>query len=133
MFRSMCNVLLLDEWLVVVAAVFYFLSPLDVIPDSLGPLGYLDDVLILALAHRYVKGAIRLGTRVFNSMASAPRQLHRVYGEDDVCALCLGEHPLAATLNPCGHRYCGHCAGELHRRGMCCALCRNRIGQVDYD
>src|SRR6266481_1571677 len=37
---------------VVIAAIIYVVSPLDVIPDALPALGYLDDATVLALAAR---------------------------------------------------------------------------------
>jgi uncharacterized membrane protein YkvA (DUF1232 family) len=37
---------------VIIAAIIYVVSPLDVIPDALPALGYLDDATVLALAAR---------------------------------------------------------------------------------
>jgi uncharacterized membrane protein YkvA (DUF1232 family) len=39
----------------VAAAVIYVVSPFDLIPDFLGPIGFTDDVLVLALTWRLVK------------------------------------------------------------------------------
>ena len=36
------------NWLLI-AAIIYVLSPIDIIPDFLGPLGYSDDALVLIL------------------------------------------------------------------------------------
>jgi uncharacterized membrane protein YkvA (DUF1232 family) len=42
----------INAMVVIVAAVIYFVSPLDVIPDAIPQLGYLDDATILAIALR---------------------------------------------------------------------------------
>jgi len=41
------------------AAVAYVLSPFDLIPDFLIPIGWSDDLLVLAAAWRFVKGDLR--------------------------------------------------------------------------
>lgn len=38
--------------IVIIAAIIYFVSPLDVIPDAIPVLGYLDDATVLAIALR---------------------------------------------------------------------------------
>ena len=43
---------------VIVAAIVYLLNPLDVIPDALPALGYLDDATVLALALRRSREAL---------------------------------------------------------------------------
>lgn len=43
----------------VAAAAAYVLSPIDVIPDFLGPLGFTDDVLVLAIAWRLARQELR--------------------------------------------------------------------------
>jgi uncharacterized membrane protein YkvA (DUF1232 family) len=43
----------------IAAAVVYVVSPVDLIPDFLGPLGFTDDVLVLALTWGLVKKELR--------------------------------------------------------------------------
>ena len=43
---------------VIVAAIIYLVNPLDVIPDALPALGYLDDATVLALALRRSRAAL---------------------------------------------------------------------------
>jgi len=43
---------------VIVAAIVYLVNPLDVIPDALPALGYLDDATVLALALRRSRDAL---------------------------------------------------------------------------
>jgi uncharacterized membrane protein YkvA (DUF1232 family) len=43
---------------VIVAAIIYVMSPLDVIPDALPSIGYLDDATVLALALRRSREAL---------------------------------------------------------------------------
>lgn len=43
---------------VIVAAIIYLVNPLDVIPDALPALGYLDDATVLALALRRSRDAL---------------------------------------------------------------------------
>ena len=43
---------------VIVAAIIYVVNPLDVIPDALPSLGYLDDATVLALALRRSREAL---------------------------------------------------------------------------
>lgn len=43
---------------VIVAAIIYLVNPLDVIPDALPALGYLDDATVLALALRRSRTAL---------------------------------------------------------------------------
>lgn len=44
--------------------------------------------------------------------------------EQRVCPLCC-ERPKNTALVPCGHQYCGECAGRLDR----CPACRAAIVQ----
>jgi len=41
------------------AAVLYVLSPLDLIPDFLVPIGWTDDLLVMAIAWQFLKGDLR--------------------------------------------------------------------------
>jgi len=43
---------------VIIAAIIYIVNPLDVIPDALPALGYLDDATVLALAVRRARQAL---------------------------------------------------------------------------
>lgn len=49
---------------IAVAAALYFLSPTDLIPDTLPGIGHLDDVLIMALALRLLKRELTAYCRV---------------------------------------------------------------------
>jgi uncharacterized membrane protein YkvA (DUF1232 family) len=44
-----------DKLLLAVGAIAYFLSPFDVIPEFLGPLGFSDDALVLGLLLRLMR------------------------------------------------------------------------------
>ena len=41
--------------LIIVSALVYFLSPIDSIPDLLGPLGFSDDLAVIALVYAQMK------------------------------------------------------------------------------
>lgn len=41
--------------LVIVGALVYFLSPIDSVPDLLGPLGFSDDLAVIALVYAQMK------------------------------------------------------------------------------
>lgn len=41
--------------LIIVGALVYFFSPLDSIPDLLGPLGFTDDIAVIALVYAQMK------------------------------------------------------------------------------
>jgi uncharacterized membrane protein YkvA (DUF1232 family) len=43
---------------VIVAAIIYLVNPLDVIPDALPALGYLDDATVVSLAVRRSRGTL---------------------------------------------------------------------------
>ncbi|HME89448.1 MAG TPA: YkvA family protein [Chthoniobacterales bacterium] len=47
-----------DTLVVIIAAIIYVVNPLDVIPDALPAIGYLDDATILALAVRRSRQAL---------------------------------------------------------------------------
>jgi uncharacterized membrane protein YkvA (DUF1232 family) len=47
-----------DTLVVIVAAIVYVVNPLDVIPDALPALGFLDDATVLALAVRRSRSAL---------------------------------------------------------------------------
>jgi uncharacterized membrane protein YkvA (DUF1232 family) len=49
-YRGDYNVVTESTLVVIIAAIIYLVSPLDVIPDAIPALGYLDDVTVLALA-----------------------------------------------------------------------------------
>jgi uncharacterized membrane protein YkvA (DUF1232 family) len=42
----------------IMAALAYFASPLDLIPDLVGKPGYLDDAMIVGIVYRRIKGAV---------------------------------------------------------------------------
>lgn len=41
--------------MLIVGALLYFISPIDVIPDILGPLGFSDDIAVVAMVLKQVK------------------------------------------------------------------------------
>ena len=41
--------------MIIVGALIYFFSPLDSIPDLLGPLGFTDDIAVIALVYSQMK------------------------------------------------------------------------------
>ena len=45
-----------DNLLTIVAAILYFVSPFDVIPDYIPILGHIDDAVVISLALRSVRG-----------------------------------------------------------------------------
>src|SRR5689334_12576043 len=47
-----------NELIVIVAAIVYLVNPLDVIPDALPALGYLDDATVVSLAVRRSRGVL---------------------------------------------------------------------------
>lgn len=44
-----------EKLLLAIGAIAYFLSPLDLIPDFLGPLGFSDDAVVLAFVFRVLR------------------------------------------------------------------------------
>ena len=43
----------------IVAAFLYLISPIDIIPDALGPIGYADDVLVIAACWKLVGSDVK--------------------------------------------------------------------------
>jgi hypothetical protein len=41
--------------MIIVGALVYFLSPIDSIPDLLGPLGFSDDIAVITLVYSQMK------------------------------------------------------------------------------
>lgn len=50
--------------MIIVAALAYFVSPIDSIPDLLLPLGFTDDLTVIALAYSQVKAHLNEDIRV---------------------------------------------------------------------
>ncbi|AUZ04886.2 MULTISPECIES: YkvA family protein [Vitreoscilla] len=46
--------------LMIVGALLYFVSPMDAIPDLLGPLGFSDDVAVIALVFKQLKDGMSI-------------------------------------------------------------------------
>lgn len=44
--------------LIIIGALLYFISPLDTIPDLLGPLGFTDDIAVITLVYTQIKSYI---------------------------------------------------------------------------
>ena len=48
----------LKSKLMIVGALLYFVSPIDSIPDLLGPLGFSDDIAVIALVFKQLKDSM---------------------------------------------------------------------------
>ena len=61
--------------MIMVGALVYFLSPIDAIPDLLGPLGFSDDLAVIALVYAQFK-AFMTDDIIARAQAAAERLLH---------------------------------------------------------
>ena len=61
--------------MIIVGALVYFLSPIDAIPDLLGPLGFSDDLAVIALVYAQFK-AFMTDDIIARAQAAAERLLH---------------------------------------------------------
>ena len=59
--------------MVIVGALLYFVSPIDLVPDILGPLGFSDDLAVIALVFKQVKE--HLSDEIRAKAAAATAQL----------------------------------------------------------
>ena len=59
--------------MVIVGALLYFVSPIDLIPDILGPLGFSDDLAVVAMVFKQVKA--HLTDDIRSKAATATAQL----------------------------------------------------------
>ena len=59
--------------MVIVGALLYFVSPLDLVPDILGPLGFSDDLAVIAMVFKQVKAYLTDDIR--SKAAAATAQL----------------------------------------------------------
>jgi uncharacterized membrane protein YkvA (DUF1232 family) len=106
-------------------ALLYALSPLDVVPDFIPVLGWIDDTMFLLWV---LQSALSFAARCAQALARFQGMVEPPAGgwPSDECAVCLGAGgAVRSTLNPCGHRFCTSCVGELRQRGFgTCPLCR---------
>lgn len=56
--------------LMIVGALLYFVSPMDAIPDLLGPLGFSDDVAVIALVFKQLKDGMSLDIKTKAAQAT---------------------------------------------------------------
>ena len=61
--------------MIIVGALVYFLSPIDASPDLLGPLGFSDDLAVIALVYAQFK-AFMTDDIIARAQAAAERLLH---------------------------------------------------------
>lgn len=59
--------------MVIVGALLYFVSPIDLVPDILGPLGFSDDLAVIAMVFKQVKAYLTDDIR--SKAAAATAQL----------------------------------------------------------
>lgn len=63
--------------LMIVGALLYFVSPMDAIPDLLGPFGFSDDVAVIALVFKQLKDSMSVDIKA-KAMAATETLLKKV-------------------------------------------------------
>ena len=61
----------------VVAALFYILSGFDLIPDALGPIGYIDDIIVLILGLVFLNNFIKRISERWSTSKTVYKELWR--------------------------------------------------------
>ncbi|MDO4640573.1 MAG: YkvA family protein [Neisseria sp.] len=56
--------------LIIVGALIYFFSPIDSIPDLLGPLGFTDDIAVIALVYSQMKSYLTEDIKIMAQQAT---------------------------------------------------------------
>lgn len=128
--RSIFGAFEIWETAIFLAGLIYILSPLDVVPDLLGPIGMIDDIFIGVLVPRLLWKSLQFAYRCYTAYVSPPILL--TYTGSGVCPVCL-DLACECTLNPCGHRFCNGDAQEFLRRRMRCPMCRSQIRRIEED
>ena len=57
--------------MVIVGALLYFVSPVDLVPDILGPLGFSDDLAVIAMVYKQMKTYLTTDIRARAAEATA--------------------------------------------------------------
>ncbi len=72
------------DYVIVSVALIYFFSPIDLIPDFIPVIGYLDDQVILNWALSRIINSLKKNMKYFEKMKiKAKKELHSIFGEFD--------------------------------------------------
>lgn len=106
----------------------YLICPIDLIPDVIPIVGYVDDIFVVGSLALFISS-------FFNFIIAYRRALAQLHAkplfepaEDEDCVICFGENgPRITQLMPCGHLFCRNCAEQLCSRRMLCPFCRRNV------
>src|SRR5689334_12558962 len=105
----------------IILGLLYFVSPLDIIPDALPIIGYIDDVAVLSCIVYYVipmfivNNLIRRFPNIAENTEPIPEQQNRNFVEE-TCVVCM-DSPTNIRFEPCSHQACcSECSEVL---GIC--------------
>ena len=72
------------DWVIVSVALMYFFSPIDLIPDFIPIIGYLDDQVIINWALSRIINSLKKNMQYFEEIEiKAKKGLHSIFGEFD--------------------------------------------------
>ena len=109
----------ISVYMIFAFASLYVISPIDLIPDFIPFVGFLDDLSLIGLVFGSFTNIIRIGKAVIKAREKFNKKNIRIFEENE-CVICLTRKP--EVLYDCGHRIC---CKECQRLGnfRSCFIC----------
>ena len=103
-------------------ASLYVLSPIDLIPDFIPIIGYLDDLAVLGIVFGRFASIIQIGKAVIKAREHFHKNKETRIFEEKECMICYNSKP--EVVFSCGHKIC---CRECQRIGNFrnCFICKN--------
>jgi len=93
-----------STYLIFALASLYVISPIDLIPDFIPIIGFLDDLTVLGLVFGQFSSFIRIGKAVLKAREEFHKKKEMRIFQEKECMICYDKTP--EIVFKCGHKIC---------------------------